>query len=233
MTKAELAAKAKEEFGVWMGGQEWSGWGTFTYAPTRPLDGAEQNPTVRSARRAFLWFLDRGLVRSAVWVTERGERFGRVHNHALIETFEPGADPIDRELIAREWNRVFGFAKLDPYDPARGAAGYVGKYLSKQDCDWDLWHSSNSSATKQSRSQSDWSTTPGSIPLWQSGTRRPTSYYCTRLGKALPQSRRATGNPPTSAIYFDGTKRVIPASSTNPPASRGTCRILIRDSREQ
>lgn len=35
--------------------------------------------------------------------------------------------------------RWFGSSQIDPYDPERGAAFYVGKYITKSCSDYDYW----------------------------------------------------------------------------------------------
>lgn len=224
-----------QAFGAWAGSFPWHTWATLTYAPVSPYSGREQVPTIRSARRAMEWIVESGRVRAAVWATERGKRFGRVHNHALLSFFpdDPWSVQVDQDETERLWERVYGFAQMEPFDPERGAAGYVGKYLRKQECDWDLWQASKHSPTRRSASRNDWNTTndftltsrKGMLPqVWQSGK----SWAARRR-----ESQAGIVIPPTSEVCYDGTKRVTPESSTNPRGNPGTCRILIRDSRGQ
>lgn len=226
------AQAAVLEFGAWMGKVPWESWGTFTYAPRSPVTGERVEPTIDSARRSIEWFLDLGLVQSAVWVTERGAKFGRVHNHALLSGFapEPDSATLDRVQLVRMWETRHGFARLEAFDPKRGAAGYVGKYLRKQDCDWDLWQASRNSPTLPRGSRSNSSMTNGSTLLWQSATRLPQSQSARSSRARRRASQADIAIPPTSALYFDGTRRVTPGSSTNPPDSPGISRTLIRDS---
>lgn len=227
-----MAEASVQAFGAWAGAFPWHTWATLTYAPVNPYSGREQNPTILSARRAISWLLERGRVRAAVWVTERGKRFGRVHNHALLSFFDPSpfAVQVDERETVETWERTFGWMQAEPFDPVKGAAGYCGKYLRKQDCDWDLWQASTNSPIKPGPSRSDWSRTGNSTLLLPSATRLPMSLSGHTASGVRRRSLRGSEIPPTSAVYFDGTKRATPESSTNPPDSPGICRILIRDS---
>lgn len=223
------AQAAVQEFGGWMGRVPWHTWGTFTYAPRNPVTGEAVIPTVDSARRSIEWFLGEGLIESAVWVTEKGSRFGRVHNHALLSGFNQDLAPMDRAQLQRMWEARHGFARLEQFDPSRGAAGYVGKYLRKQDCDWDLWQASNNSPTKRSGSRNGSSTTKTLIPMWLSGTRQPTSQSARSSAARRRKSRPDSDPPRTSEICYDGTRRETRGSSTNLPGNPGISRIRLVD----
>lgn len=233
MSRESMGEASVQAFAAWAGAFPWHTWATLTYAPHSPHSGREQNPTVRSARRAVAWLLERGRVHTAVWVTERGSRFGRVHNHALL-SFYPGIGPwavqVDQDETERTWERVFGFAQMEPFDPVKGAAGYCGKYLRKQDCDWDIWQASNNSPTKPASWRNAWSRTGNSILTLPRATRLPTSLSASSTAGMRRRSQADSGIRPTSAVYFDGTKRVTLESGSNPPDNPGTCRILVRDS---
>lgn len=235
MSRESMGEASVQAFAAWAGAFPWHTWSTLTYAPVSPYSGREQNPTVRSARRAIAWLLERGRVQAAVWVTERGKRFGRVHNHALLSFFpsDPWSIQVDQDETVRTWERTFGWMQAEPFDPVKGAAGYCGKYLRKQDCDWDLWQASNNSPTKPGQSRNAWARTTNLILPWQSVTRRPTSPSALSAAGARRRSQAGTGIPPTSAVYFNGTRRATPESSTNPPDNPGTYRILVRDSQER
>jgi len=225
------AQAAVQEFGAWMGGVPWESWGTFTYAPRSPVTGEKVEPTIDSARRSIEWFLDLGLVQSAVWVTERGAKFGRVHNHALLSGFapEPESATLDRIQLLRMWEARHGFARLEAFDPKRGAAGYVGKYLRKQDCDWDLWQASRNSPTLRRPFPNASSMTSDCIPMWQTATRQPQSQSARSSRARRLVSRPDTETPRTFVVSYDGTRRVTPGSSSSPPGSPGISRILRLD----
>lgn len=67
------------------------------------------------------------------WAAERFE-LGRegYHMHALIETRQ---SPRQIELW---YQKHYGRADVQRYDPNRGAAGYVAKYMTKRVFDYDL-----------------------------------------------------------------------------------------------
>lgn len=79
-------------------------------------------------------------VKLAWWVTERGDRFGRVHNHALIQWRQTLLGNSDASSYWSGWWRErFGISEMDQYDPERGAAGYLASYVTKKVCDYDIW----------------------------------------------------------------------------------------------
>ena len=58
-----------------------------------------------------------------------------IHYHSLIG----GVGDI-RRLTFKDFWELNGFARVEAYDPARGAAGYVAKYLNKDDGDIRFSH---------------------------------------------------------------------------------------------
>lgn len=60
---------------------------------------------------------------------------GRLHLHALLGGFAPH---VSRRAAWRFWFDRYGRAQLLPYDPARGAAQYVSKYVSKELAHYDI-----------------------------------------------------------------------------------------------
>lgn len=63
---------------------------------------------------------------------EHGERFGRLHLHALLGNTER----LPVETLQRQWTA--GFARITEYDPTRGASYYITKYVSKELSEWDI-----------------------------------------------------------------------------------------------
>jgi len=136
---------------AWLELQEWDTFATLTY---------RNSLSVPSARRAMERFLQLADVELAWWVTERGDKFGRVHNHALIRhhgtgllLFDDPTLPADR--AEAQWRARYGIARYDRYDPDRGAAGYCASYVTKKVCDYDLWLPSTSSPIKPSPLRND------------------------------------------------------------------------------
>ena len=142
----------------WLGSQAWDCFATLTvrYA----------NPSQRQLRRAAERL--HGAVGSErfFWVCERGAHTGRAHLHGLLF----GVDPQDvwttwRKLYRvrnPEWERwrqelflrpepphwLYPRAHTERYDPQQGANGYVGKYLTKAQTDYDFLTCPESRKTK-------------------------------------------------------------------------------------
>ena len=45
----------------------------------------------------------------------------------------------DSESMWRLGHRLFGRTYIEDFNPERGAAGYVAKYVTKRLADYDLW----------------------------------------------------------------------------------------------
>ncbi|GAH96976.1 unnamed protein product, partial [marine sediment metagenome] len=75
-------------------------------------------------------------------VTELQDR-GTLHFHALIG----GVGDI-RRLLFKDFWELNGFARVEAYDPARGAASYVAKYLNKADGHIRFSHNLTKNLTK-------------------------------------------------------------------------------------
>jgi hypothetical protein len=111
----------------WLEESDWDSFATLTYATDR---------TVAGARRSIDAWTTRCGINRVFWVTERGERFGRVHHHALIRwgfarSFE------SRSLD--EWENTRGFVRAEDYDAKLGAGHYLTKYVKKACYDYDFY----------------------------------------------------------------------------------------------
>lgn len=128
--------------------QEWDCFATLTvrYA----------NPRQRQLRRAAERLHQAVGSERFFWVCEKGALGGRAHLHGLLfgadpqEVFttwrrlyrvrNPEWDAWRRELFTRpepvHW--LYPRAHTERYDPAQGASGYVGKYLTKAQTDYDF-----------------------------------------------------------------------------------------------
>lgn len=118
--------------GEWLSEQEWTQWGTFTFAD--PLTHA-------SARRQFSRFVDSPRFclppDRVAWASEDGKLLGRTHVHALLWWRKPHRP--DATDMWRSWFDSWGRAEVEEYDPEKGASHYVAKYVAKPDrCDWDV-----------------------------------------------------------------------------------------------
>ena len=78
------------------------------------------------------------------WGTEEGKKLGRTHVHALVWWNPERDDLLHRGAPASHvlWDslfRKFGRTHVDRFEQGKGAAHYVGKYVSKQLADYDMW----------------------------------------------------------------------------------------------
>jgi len=125
--------RARNEFGAWLSVPEWSWFTTHTFR-------AEYVSRKEADRSWYSWFNSlrvaakaKGLTPSCYGaaapfyfrVTEYQDR-GTLHFHALIG----GSGDIRRLLFKDLWE-LSGFARVEKYEPGKGANFYVGKYLTK------------------------------------------------------------------------------------------------------
>jgi len=128
-----LMRRARSAFGEWLSLPQWDWYTTHTFK-------ADYVSPRQADRAWYSWF--NGLRVSAkakgytpslygdtapfyFRVAEYQDR-GTLHYHALIG----GVGDIRRLLFKDMWE-LNGFARVEQYDPIRGAAGYVAKYLTK------------------------------------------------------------------------------------------------------
>jgi hypothetical protein len=76
--------------------------------------------------------LDVGVPMFWFYGVEHGEKFGRLHLHALTGNTERLPVFRIRELWKAGWSHV------KPYDPRKGASYYITKYVSKELAEWDI-----------------------------------------------------------------------------------------------
>ncbi len=107
-------------------GKPWSQFATFT--TTLPI-------SLKSARRLMEKVATR-VLRGGEYMFWAAERFelGRegYHLHALINTRHSA------KQIEAWYSKLYGRADVRRYDPKRGAAGYVAKYMTKAAFDYDM-----------------------------------------------------------------------------------------------
>lgn len=113
-----------EAWGEWLGKWPWQLWSTLTF---------KQEQSHNSATRAFRNFAQwlQKDSPSAGWFCahEIGD-YGRLHLHALLGGLGPH---VSVNMLWRWWFDRYGRAQLLPYDPTRGAAFYISKYVVKGD----------------------------------------------------------------------------------------------------
>lgn len=129
----------------WLSTFQWHYFATLTFAQPR---------TEASAARAFASY-----VRSLRQRQDGGDigyfcgyeygGAGRLHLHALLRAgtgqteFDTGGRPhtpgsLPPEILWEVWFKRFGRAQVAAYDPRRGAAGYVSKYVTKRLAYYDI-----------------------------------------------------------------------------------------------
>ncbi len=130
-----LIRQARDEFGAWLSLPPWDWYTTHTFK-------ADYVSQKQSDKAWYSWF--NGVRASAkakgytpslygdkapfyFRVVEYQSR-GTLHFHSLIG----GVGDIRRLLHKDMWEQE-GFARVEKYDPGRGANFYVGKYLTKVD----------------------------------------------------------------------------------------------------
>lgn len=114
-----------------------------TRPPPRMGDATGTNwtkPGVGHANKAWRDFLEASKVfvqkdrRQWVRVLEYQKSRGVPHVHALITGPVDGLLTAPGPLEMKEWAfKRYGIARILPYDPNLGAAGYLGKYLLKEE----------------------------------------------------------------------------------------------------
>lgn len=138
-----------EIYGAWLDEYSWDTFATLTFR-TQDYGSGPVPPTLKKCRAATEKALRNNGFRRAFWGAERGYE-GRWHVHTLLESQRLEALPVvstpagrrDTTLAAENldqwWRKRYGLTRIERYLPARGAASYVSKYVSKQMSDYDLW----------------------------------------------------------------------------------------------
>jgi len=121
-----------EAMGSWLADKPWDVWVTLTFR-----DG---NFSHEAATRAFQkwiqWLGIQGNPNATHFVGhEIGGHTARLHLHGLIGNLEPCTS---RNSMWEWWFKRYGRAQILPYDPEKGAAHYVSKYITKELAHWDL-----------------------------------------------------------------------------------------------
>jgi len=131
----------KAEWGTWLSRDwDWDWWVTLTYDAKKFRPGSPDHTAVGWARSDQDWSNWLGsVVASAVkddamrppyWFRGREPnpyRYG-THFHALVG----GVAHLSRREAWAAWFNQHGHARIEPYDPQRGAGFYVAKYVTKE-----------------------------------------------------------------------------------------------------
>lgn len=131
------------EWGDWLSRTwRWDWWVTLTYDPKRVPSSNGTHTAVGwglSDRHFHDWLADsvgdsesaESIIPSVYWLRGREPnpwRYG-THFHALIGGVPMGTS---RQRAWGAWFKEHGLARIEPYDPTRGAGFYVSKYVVKQ-----------------------------------------------------------------------------------------------------
>lgn len=129
-------------WGDWLNRYEWDWWVTLTYDPKRAPNGRGGHTAVGwslSERHWHEWLGQSvgdsqgsaSVLPSTYWVRGREPnpyRYG-THFHALVGGVPMGTS---RRAAWAAWFEQHGMARIEQYDPRRGAGWYVSKYVVKQ-----------------------------------------------------------------------------------------------------
>lgn len=120
-------------WGDWLSGPDfsWQAWGTFTFRDP----GYSNAAATRSWDRFTSWLRREGSPGVGFFVGHEVGARGRLHLHALLGGLAPQTR---RSALWAWWFERYGRAQLLPYDPARGAAHYVAKYVTKDFAHYDI-----------------------------------------------------------------------------------------------
>lgn len=129
-------------WGDFLGGFGWDWFVTLTF------EGDVKTFTARNRCNAWLKSLEKAAEQPVAWFRgdEYGERFGKFHMHLLIG----GVEHLHRFTWMERWHARNGIARIFPFDPSRGAAYYVSKYVTKQFGEWDISENAESFRIRQS-----------------------------------------------------------------------------------
>lgn len=123
-----MGSEIIQQYGDWIEElAEWDYWTTLTF---------RDEFSISSARRAGEHFMKAVNPSTAWWAIENGTIGGRTHIHSLMAF---GHDRPDASHIWHRWYKRHGRAEVDRFDKKRGAAHYVGKYVTKELADYDVY----------------------------------------------------------------------------------------------
>lgn len=120
-----------EVWGEWLKSWKWEAWGTLTFKD----DGYSHEAATRAFGRFVHWLRAEGNPLVSYFVGHEVGKFGRLHMHVLLGALAPMTS---RTALWSWWFTRYGRCELRGYDPEKGAAMYVSKYVSKQLGYYDL-----------------------------------------------------------------------------------------------
>lgn len=125
-----LAASARMQFGAWLSLPEWDWYTTHTFRAEHVSQGAANYHWYSWWNSLCMAARAKELPRPFYFRCEERQERGTLHYHALVG----GVGDI-RRLLFKDFWELNGFARVEKYEPGRGANFYVGKYLNKADGD--------------------------------------------------------------------------------------------------
>ena len=111
----------------WLSCYPWDAWGTLTFKWPDPTEAQLDRAFARF--RSFLSMTITTSLPLAYFVGHEVGAGGRAHLHCLIGCLDIGAQ---RSTIWKWWWTRYGRCEVRGYDPERGAAAYVSKYITKE-----------------------------------------------------------------------------------------------------
>ena len=132
-----------EAMGQWLSElAPWDVFSTWTFSKPASLDGALYwgRRHIQKLEKAA------GMPIHAFVGVERGKRGGLLHLHGLVGNVGHLRRICGARLPPDTWGKPCcmvhswpaGYARVLPYDPQKGAAFYVSKYVSKELAEWEL-----------------------------------------------------------------------------------------------
>ena len=168
----------REAYGEWLLALEWHSFATFTFRQPR---------STRRAGEIFRTFLDAGTggcgeyfaCSVVVWGSEP-HKSGAGHLHALLRWHPWCGLRAEAFTMSAEWRTRYGRVEMARYDPTRGAAYYLTKYVLKDAAgsgEWDVWKEGGSNEPREVWERPVVGTpgadvTPGEAQGWQSSEER-------------------------------------------------------------
>lgn len=125
-----MTEQLAEAWGTFLAGYPWDWFLTLTF---------REPPGSFRAHRMFDRFardIERAANAPIGWF--RADEYGSIGGHLHIHGLMLGTGHLSRMAWLHEWNRWAGFARILPFDPAKGAAFYCSKYVTKQFGDYDF-----------------------------------------------------------------------------------------------
>lgn len=113
----------RHAWGEWLNAFHWDAWCTLTFREERSHASA-----TRAFERFGRWLRREGNPAAGWFYAHEVGSYGRLHLHALVGGLEPYTS---RRALWRWWFDHYGRAQILPFDPGRGAAYYVSKYVTK------------------------------------------------------------------------------------------------------